>query len=193
MWRKYLWGVIGYNVSAFKKLAIKMTSQASRELKNCWWEVDACSCWYIIRTDTSTHPWWWANAVWVVTVGLICCSCQSCQSSETDPRSRRENLWSFFHGLQYSQPPWGLLEMQSGSWRRKEENNCMQLYSLVFSVVARLHLKSSPPHHLLCSVLLTLALLILAVDAARGWPNNRLSSGCACVFDHQKVFSSTLV
>lgn len=51
-------GVIGYNVRAFKKPAIKMTSDGSSEMRNSWWEVDACSCWYIIRTDTSSCSRW---------------------------------------------------------------------------------------------------------------------------------------
>lgn len=188
MWKKSLWGVIGYNVSAFKKLAIKMTSHASRELRNCWWEADACSCWCIIRTGASTCSTWSLSECRVGSNSGL-----DLLVVEMSPRSRRENLWSFFHGLQYNQPPRGLLEMQSGSWRSKKENNCMQLRSLVFPVLPRLHLKSAPPYHLLCSLLFTLALLNLTVDTARGWPNNRPSSGCTCVFDHQKAFSSIFV
>lgn len=55
---KYPLGVFGYNVSAFKKITVKMTSDGSRGLRGSWWEVDACSCWCIIRTDTSTCSRW---------------------------------------------------------------------------------------------------------------------------------------
>lgn len=123
-----------------------MTWHASRELRNCWWEADACSCWYIIRTGASTCSRWSLSECRVGSNSGL-----DLLVVEMSPRSRRENLWSFFHGLQSNQPPRGLLEMQNGSWRRKEENNCMRLCSLVFPVLPRLHLKSLPPYHLLCS------------------------------------------
>lgn len=90
------------------------------------------------------------NAVWVATVGLMCCGCH--ESGENESQERERESLKLFHGLSYSHPPWGLLEIQSCSWRRKEENNCMQLHSLVFSMLPHLHLKSSPPLRLRCSL-----------------------------------------
>lgn len=185
-WKENISGVLLAIMSVpWRKWRLKWPRVASRELRDRRWEVDACRCRYITGTDAST------------------CSRRSLSERRVGSNSGLDLLWLSERRQRWKWVPGarereriseasftdysttslrgGLLEMQSGSWRRKEEKSCMQLRSLALQFFP--DYTSNPRPRVICSA--------RGCSRSPSWtsastplvagPNNRLSSGCTCV------------